>query len=288
MSPSAHQATTIGSANGSDPDAPADDWELDELMITTLAACFDDDDQACNGMASFIPVSAFMLARLTHAPNLVWLASAVGLDPRPERVPASTLEAPLWRDSVMYLEQYGDFWNYALNGRWLQKFCVGAAQLDRYGNANNSVIGHDYHAPKVRLPGTVGMGDMGSIGKLLYYWNPNHNPRSLVEKVDFVSCAGYLGGGDERQELGLEGGPQLVVTNLCVLDFEPTSKHLRLRSVHPGVTVEQVQAATGFELLVPDGEVPVTPVPTVGQVRLIRDTIDPDGMCKRELGIAKR
>lgn len=262
----------------------AEDWAVDEIMITSLAAHFVDGDQACNGMASFIPVSAFMLARMTHAPELVWLASAVGLDPRPERVPASTLESPLWRHSVMYMEQYGDFWNYALNGRWLQKFCVGAAQLDRYGNANNSFIGTDYHAPKVRLPGTVGMGDMGSIGKLLYYWNPNHNPRSLVEKVDFVSCAGYLGGGSEREDLGLTGGPQLVVTNLCVMDFEPVSKHLRLQSVHPGVTVEQVQAATGFPLLLPDGDVPVTAAPTAEQVRLIRDVIDPDGMRKRELG----
>ncbi len=261
----------------------AEDWTVDELMIARLAECFVDGDQACNGMASFIPVSAFMLARLTHAPDLVWLASAVGLESRPERVPASTLEAPLWRDSIMYVEQFGDFWHYALNGRWLQKFCVGAAQLDRFGNANNSVIGSNYHRPKVRLPGTVGMGDMGSIGKLLYYWNPNHSPRSLVEKVDVVSCAGYLGGGSERADLGLTGGPQLVVTNLCVLDFEPVTKHLRLQSVHPGVTVDQVQAATGFELLLPDGEVPVTTVPTAEQVRLIRDVIDPDGMRKREL-----
>ena len=161
---------------------PADDWTIDELMIARLADCFADGDQACNGMASFVPVSAFWLARLTHAPDLVWLAGAVGLEPRPDRVPASTLEAPLWRDSIMYVEQYGDFWNFALNGRWLTKFCVGAAQLDRYGNGNNSVIGTDYHNPRVRLPGTAGLGDMGSIGKALYYWNPNHNPRSLVEE----------------------------------------------------------------------------------------------------------
>jgi glutaconate CoA-transferase subunit B len=196
-------------------------------------------------------------------------------------VPASTLESPLWSDSVMYVEQYGDFWTYALNPRWLQKFCVGAAQLDMYGNANNSVIGSDYHAPKVRLPGTAGLGDMGSIGKLLYYWNPNHNPRSLVEKVDFVSAAGYLGGGDERENLGLTGGPQAVVTNLAVLDFDPETKRMRLQSVHPGVTNEQVQEATGFELMIPD-DVPETAVPTEEQIRLIRDEIDPDGMRKRE------
>ena len=259
----------------------ATDYAIDELMISVMASFFEDGDQACNGMASFIPVSAFMLARMTHAPELVWLAGAAGLEPNPDRVPASTLEAPLWDDSVMYVEQYGDFWNYALNGRWLTKFCVGAAQLDKYGNANNSVIGGDYHAPKVRLPGTAGLGDMGSIGKLLYYWNPNHNPRSLVDKVDFVSAAGYLGGGDEREKLGMTGGPQAVVTNLAVLDFEPETKRMRLRTVHPGVTVDEVQAATGFELVV-EGAVAETRAPSEEEVRLIRDVIDPDDMRKRE------
>lgn len=259
----------------------ATDYAVDELMITTLAGLFKNGDQACNGMASFIPVSAFMLARLTHAPDLVWLASAAGLDPRPDRVPASTLEAPLWRDSVMYIEQYGDFWNLALNGRWIQKFCVGAAQLDRYGNANNSIIGDDYDRPQVRLPGTAGLADMGSIGKQLYFWNPDHSPRSMVDKVDFISAAGYLDGGEARKRLGLDGGPQIVITNLAVMDFHPVSKQMRLQSVHPDVTVETVQKATGFELLMPDGSVPETVPPTAAQVRLIREVIDPDNMRKR-------
>ena len=258
------------------------DYAVDELMIAYLASCFTDEDQAGNATASFLPVSAFMLARLTHAPGLVWLAGAAGLDPRPAKVAASTLESQLWADSAMYIEQYGDFWTYAQNGRWLQKFCGGAAQLDQYGNANNSVIGSDYHRPKVRLPGTAGLGDMGSIGKTVYYWHPDHNRRALVEKVDFISCAGYLGGGDERERLGLTGGPELVITNLAVLDFDPTSKRMRVKSVHPGTTVEQVQAATGFELALPIGEVPDTPVPSAEQVRLIREVIDPDGMRKRE------
>jgi glutaconate CoA-transferase subunit B len=261
---------------------PATDYAIDELMITVLADQFHNGEQTCNGMASFLPVAAFMLARMTHAPELVWLASSGGLEPRPDRIPASTLEAPLWRNSIMYLDQYTDFWNFVLNGRWIQKFCVGAAQLDQYGNANNSVIGSDYHAPKVRLPGTAGLADMGSIGKKLYYWNPNHSPRSLVRKVDFISAAGYLDGGDARERLGLTGGPELVVSNLAVMDFELVSKRMRLKSVHPGVTVEQVQAATGFELLLPQGEVAATRVPTQSQVRLIRENIDPDNMRKRE------
>jgi glutaconate CoA-transferase subunit B len=264
-------------------DSPAaEDYTVDELMIAVLAEQFRDGDQCCNGMASFLPVAAFMLARLTHAPDLVWLPSSGGLESRPERIPASTLEAPLWRDSIMYIEQYGDFWNFVLNGRWIQKFCVGAAQLDQFGNANNSVIGKDYHAPRVRLPGTAGLADMGSIGKQLYYWNPNHSPRSMVERVDFISAAGYLDGGDARERLGLEGGPQLVVSNLAVMDFHPISKRMMLKSVHPGISLERVQSATGFELLLPEGTVSETRAPTVAQVRMIRESIDPAGMRKRE------
>jgi len=264
-------------------DSPqATDYAIDELMITVLARQFHNGEQICNGMASFLPAAAIMLARMTHAPELAWLASSGGLDPKPERIPASTLEAPLWRDAIMYIDQYTDFWNLVLNGRWIQKFCVGAAQLDQYGNANNSVIGSDYHAPKVRLPGTAGLADMGSIGKKLYYWNPNHSRRSLVERVDYISAAGYLDGGDSRQRLGLEGGPELVVTNLAVMDFEPASKRMRLKSVHPGISPEQVRKATGFELSMPEGAVPETAPPSREQVRLIREKIDPDGMRKRE------
>jgi glutaconate CoA-transferase, subunit B len=260
----------------------ASDYTIDELMVATLARQFDDADQACNGAASFLPVCAFQLARATHAPNLVWLAGAVGLDARPRRVPASTLEAPLWHRSAMYMPQYEDFWSYVLNGRWLTKFCVRGAQIDRYGNVNNSVIGSDFHRPKVRMPGSAGLADMGSIGKRLIYWTTTHNPRTLVEHVDFVTCAGFLSGGDHRERLGLEGGPEVLVSDLGVMDFDPLTRAMRLRSVHPGVSVEQIQEATGFELIVPDGEVGVTDPPTVDEVRLIREEIDPGGARRRE------
>ncbi len=256
----------------------ATDYSVEELIISVLADQFNNGDQATNGMGSFIPVAAFMLARMTHAPELVWLASSVGLEPRPERIPASTLEAPLWRDSIMYIEQYGDFWNFITNGRWIEKFCVGAAQLDQYGNANNSMIGNDYHKPKVRLPGTAGLADLCSLDKQLYYWNLNHSTRSLVEKVDFISGAGYLDGGDARERLGLGAGPQLVVTNLAVIDFHPDSKRMRLKSVHPGISVDTVMQSTGFELMIPEDGVAETKIPSQAQIKMIREDIDPDSM----------
>jgi len=103
-----------------------------------------------------------------------------------------------------------------------------------------------------------------------------------VEKVDFRSAAGYLDGGDARERLGLEGGPQLVVSNLAVMDFHPVSKKMRLKSIHPGTSLEEVQANTGFNLLLPEEPVPNTRAPTQVQVDLIRESIDPDGRRKRE------
>jgi glutaconate CoA-transferase subunit B len=125
------------------------------------------------------------------------------------------------------------------------------------------------------------MGDMGSLDKRIFIWTTTHTPRTFVERVDFRSCAGYLDGGDSRERLGLKNGPQLVITNLCVMDFEPESKQMRLKSLHPGVTVEDVQAQTGFRLIIPS-EVPHTEPPTVEELQLLREVIDPRGMRKLE------
>jgi glutaconate CoA-transferase, subunit B len=259
--------------------APSADYTVDELMVARVAGCFGNDDQACNGLASFIPVCAIQLARLTHAPDLVWIAGGSGVNPAAPRLTASTFEWPLWHDSVMYLELYGEFWDYVSSSRLFRTFCLGAAQVDAYGNANNSVIGSFDH-PRVRLPGTAGLADMTTLDKRLIYIVPDHNPRSLVERVDFRSGIGYLGGNGERERLGIGGGPELVVTNLAVLDFEPGTQRMRLKSVHAGVTVQQVLAATGFDPVIPPA-VPVTPAPTAAQVTLLRTVIDPDGYRKR-------
>ncbi len=256
----------------------ASDYTIDELMVATLARQFTNEDIVLNGTVSFIPVAAILLARATHAPRLTWVAGAVGVDARPEPLSGNTLDPTMWKECVMYLPQE-HMWSYVHRGV-LETFCIRGAQIDQYGNVNNTVIG-DYHRPRVRLPGSAGMGDMGSLDKRLFIWTTTHTPRTFVERVDFISCAGYLDGGDARERLGLKNGPQLVITDLCVMDFEPKSKRMRLRSVHPGVTVEQVQAQTGFSLVIPQ-EVPQTEPPTIEQVRLLREVIDPRGLRKLE------
>jgi glutaconate CoA-transferase, subunit B len=253
-------------------------WTLDELVVAALARELPNDTRAFNGAVSFVPACAYLLARATHAPDLVWVAGSIGVDPRPKAIPESTLSAGLWEGATMLQSSASDFWPNAQNGR-LNTFCFRGAQIDARGNVNNTVIG-PYATPKVRLPGGGGMADLGCQVPRILLWSTTHDPRTFVERLHFRSGMGWGDGPGHRERLGLPGGPRLCVTNLCVMDFHPQSRRMRLRSVHPGVSVEDVRAATGFDLVV-EGEVPETPPPSAEEVTLIR-RLDPTAARKRE------
>ena len=253
---------------------------VDELMVVTLAREFTNETRAFNGAVSFIPVCAYLLARKTHAPDLVWAASSIAVDADPPQLAESTLSDAIWTGATMLSNSPFDFWAYAQSNRY-NTFAFRGAQIDMYGNVNNTVIG-SYDDPKVRLPGGGGMADLGGMIPYTYLWSTTHNARTFVEKCDFRSGIGYGDGGDHRTRLGFSGGPQLVVTNLCVMDFHPESKRMRLKTLHPGVTVDDVQAATGFEVLMPDGEVGETALPTDSELRILREEVDPTSMRLRE------
>jgi acyl CoA:acetate/3-ketoacid CoA transferase beta subunit len=148
---------------------------------------------------------------------------------------------------------------------------MGASQIDRFGNQNISAIG-DWKRPKAQLLGVRGAPG-NTVNHPVSYWIPRHSPRVFVEHVDMVCGVGYDRGAHELR---------LVLTNLAVLDFGTPERTMRLRSVHPGVEVAEVVAATGFPLAVPD-EVPVTRRPTDEELGLIRTRLDPDGAREREL-----
>ena len=253
---------------------------VDELMVVAFSRAMDNDTRAFNGAVSFIPVCGYLLARRTHAPKLVWAASSIAIDANPPAIPESTLSDALWDGASMLATSPYDFWSYASGARY-NTFAFRGAQMDARGNVNNTVIG-PYDAPKVRLPGGGGMADLGSMIPKIYLWNTVHNPRIFVEKLDFRSGIGWGDGGDHRERLGLPGGPQLCITNLCVFDFHPESHRMRVASLHPGVTVEEVQEATGFEVLVPDGEIPTTDRPTEVELRILREEVDPTSARLRE------
>jgi glutaconate CoA-transferase, subunit B len=123
----------------------------------------------------------------------------------------------------------------------------------------------------------VGTGNMAAFTNRYYLYSQVHNPRVFVPKVDYISALGWGDGPGTRERWHLPGGgPRYCYTPLCVMDFDPDTKRMRLKSVHPGVTVGEVQSATGFELVIPD-EVPETPLPTDEELEVLRTRVDPTG-----------
>src|SRR3954451_11710895 len=157
---------------------------------------------------------------------------------------------------------------------------MGASQIDPFGNQNFAAIGADYHKPKVQLLGFRGAPG-NTVNHVTSYWIPNHSTNVFVPKVDVVCGVGY----DRAATLGDSAlGYELrrVMTNLCVLDFESPDHRMRLRSLHPGVSVDEVVAATGFDLVVPT-DVPESRQPTDEELRLIREVLAPRGTREREV-----
>ncbi|GIE85890.1 CoA-transferase subunit beta [Actinoplanes regularis] len=148
---------------------------------------------------------------------------------------------------------------------------MGASQLDRFGNQNISCVG-GWRRPARQLLGVRGAPG-NTVNHTTSYWVPRHEPRVFVERVDMVSGVGHDRGAVEIR---------VVVTNLAVLDFATPDRSMRLRSVHPGVSVADVRAATGFPLVVP-AEVPVSRRPTGDELALLRERLDPDGLREREI-----
>ena len=151
---------------------------------------------------------------------------------------------------------------------------MGASQIDRFGNQNISCIG-DWRQPKVQLLGSRGAPG-NTISHPASYWIPNHSPRVFVKAVDFVSGVGYGRAPVEAHEI------RRVVTNKAVLDFETPDRSMRLRSVHPGVSVDDVKESTGFELSIPD-DVEETRAPTREELELIREVLDPQDVRSTEV-----
>jgi glutaconate CoA-transferase subunit B len=247
-----------------------------ELMAIELAAHLRDDDVAVMGTASALPQVACRVAQLTHAPGLWSIAGGTcSVNPHLSPVVSSCCDFDLLRadttvplSDVVLLEGRGDV---------LTVFFAGGLQIDAYGNCNLVSVG-DWASPTLRGPGTVGLPFLSRVGRVLIY-TQSHNRRTFVEKVDFLSGPGFLGGPDQWASAGLSGGgPALVVTPLCTMDFDPDSLRMRLVSVHPGVEIDEVRKATGFDLLIPDS-VPVTAAPTSAQLSILRG-VDTDGLLK--------
>jgi len=247
-----------------------------ETIAYVISRCVRDGMFTGAGTGCWEVAAGLRLAQMTHAPNLNFTMGGSGsLNAKVEYLPASLNGDDSWNvcEATVPLE---DIFDHELRGRFDIMF-ASAMQVDKYGNLNLVGIGpHD--KPKLRGPGTVGL-EFAPFARELVIFLRNHSPQTLVEKVDFISGIGYGSGPGSRACWGIEDsvGPKLVVTNLAVMDFEEKSKRMRLQSVHPSVTVQNIVENTGFELIIPD-EVPTTALPSPEELELLRTRIDRGGM----------
>jgi glutaconate CoA-transferase subunit B len=213
-----------------------------EMMTVTAARRLKDGAVCFVGIG--LPSTAANLARLTHAPDAVLIYESGPIGAKPSVLPLSIGDGELAEtaDTTVSTPEIFRYW---LQGGRVDVGFLGAAQIDRFANLNTTVIG-PYDKPKVRLPGAGGAPEIAANAKTVLIII-KQSPRSFVPKLDFVTTVGHGEGGDSRTRLGLPGGgPSCVVTDLCVLEPDPVSKELTVVSIHPGVTRERVQQATGW------------------------------------------
>lgn len=223
-----------------------------------------------------LPMVAGILAKKTHAPNITLVYESGAQNPIQGDMPWSVGGPATWRKSPLILEMSYSF-GQLYNG-YVDKAFLGYAQIDMYGNVNTHMIGGDFHNYKNRLTGSGGNNDLSSLARHLILVGLQ-NPQKFVKNLDFMTSVGFLTGGDSREKAGLVGGgPMAVITSAGVYDFDPVSKRMRIQTLHPGVSPELAQLATGFELLKPEGQIPVTPVPTSDIIEILRREVDPRGV----------
>jgi glutaconate CoA-transferase subunit B len=246
-------------------------YSATELMICCAARELEDGKTVAVGTG--VPCAAAMLAQRFSAPNLVVLFEAGGVAPQLPTMPVSVGDSTTFHRAVMATSMT-DVMQFCQRGMVDYTFLSGA-QIDPFGNLNSTLIGGDYAKPKVRLPGSGGANDLAS-----FCWRTliimKHDARKFVPKLDFLTTPGYLTGLDSREAAGLppNTGPYRVITDLCVLDFAPDTKRMRVRSLHPGKTLDQVRAATGFELSVHE-PLSATAEPNEKELEILRCEVDP-------------
>lgn len=241
-------------------------YTTDEMM--TVAASRELRDGAVCFVGIGLPSEAANLARATHAPECFLIYESGTLGAKPDVLPLSIGDGVLAEhaDSVVSVPEVFNYWLQA--GRVDVGF-LGAAQIDRYGNINTTVVG-DYEKPKVRLPGAGGAPEIAASAKEVIVIL-RHRPRAFVEKLAFVTSVGHREGGDSRKELGYTGaGPTVIITDLGILRPDPETKEFTLTALHPGATVEQAKEATGWDLKVAD-ELTTTDPPEEEELRVLRD-----------------
>jgi glutaconate CoA-transferase subunit B len=237
----------------------------DEVMTVVAARQLRDGDVCFVGIG--LPSLAANLARRLHAPDIVLIYESGTIGAKPSTPPLSIGDGELaaTADAVVSVPEIFAYWLQA--GRVDVGF-LGAAQLDRYGNINTTVIG-DYRQPTVRLPGAGGAPEIASSARETIVIL-RQSRRTFTDRLDFRTSVGHLDGGDSRAALGLPGrGPTVIITDLGVLRPDPVSREFVLTAVHPGVSADTARAATGWPLAVAT-ELTVTDPPSPRELTALR------------------
>ena len=245
-------------------------YTASELLAVMSARLLMDGQCVFAGVG--IPLLAATLAQRLHGPGLTILFEGGVLGPFvvPGELPPSTNEQRCTKRANMLLSITDVL--LLLQRGYVDVGFMGGAQIDQYGNLNSSFIG-DPDAPAIRLPGTGGGNDISSLTQMIVAMK--HEKRRFVEKVDFVTSPGYLEGTTHRRDSGLvSGGMYRVVTDLAILAFDGVTKRMKVETLHPGVTAEQVRDNTGFDIWI-DPEAKTTEPPSASELAVLNE-LDPD------------
>jgi glutaconate CoA-transferase subunit B len=215
-----------------------------------------------------LPSAACNLARMTHAPGLTLIYESGTIETKPRVLPLSIGDGELC-ETALTTVSVPEMFRYWLQGGRITVGFLGGAQVDRFGNLNSTVIGK-YGSPKVRLPGAGGATEIAtSCGRIFIVMR--QSPRTFVRQLDFMTTLGHGPTGRERRSLGIATeGPALLVTDLCIMKPGEETKEMSVVSLHPGVTMDAVRAATGWDVRAAD-TVAETPPPTSAELEVLRE-----------------
>lgn len=260
------------------------DHSFDEFLACLVARNIRDGQPAFVGAALPSIRAGTILGHLLHGPNVQLLVSMTTTNLYDQPVIDRFRYVTDWR-GARWAEHYrvveDIFTGMRRIARW-EGFFVGALQVDPFGNTNLIGIPDSDGGFAFRGPGSVGTPSVTAVARSFNIIVNKHDRRTFVERCDLVSCPGWIDGTPgAREKAGLRGGPQMCVTPKAILDFDPDARRLRLKSTHPGVSIEDVIESTGFELIVPE-KVPVTQPPTEEELHVLRRRVDPRGELRSE------